>query len=334
MITRRISRVSALVPCVVLAVTVCTVRTTLAQDAPIGEIVQITGDLYNARSTGQNSPFLVTSEGIILTDPNSLDFAEWLKTELSERFGSPVKYVIYSHHHPDHVVGGTVFADTATFVGHENVTIALNAPLPSNAATLDRNGNGRLERSEATALGYGGASFDRYDRNGDDSITGVEINADTPLPDIVYSDRMTITLGDSSVELMHPGPAHSEDMTVLRFPEQRAVFGVDFLHVKRLPVTLGGYPVADYVEAIAKVETLDFNILIPGHGDVGEKADLTLFLDFLRALEAGVTKGIAEGRSLDDMRENLSFPGYEDWLLYERRRVILITEAYELLTGQ
>ena len=88
------------------------------------------------------------------------------------------------------------------------------------------------------------------------------------------------------------------------------------------------------MEAIAKVETLDFDILIPGHGDVGEKADLTLFLDFLRALEAGVTKGIAEGRSLDDMRENLSFPGYEDWLLYERRRVILITEAYELLTGQ
>ncbi len=80
MIARRISRVSALVPCVVLAVTVCTVRPTLAQDAPIGEIVQITGDLYNARSTSQNSPFLVTSDGIILTDPNSLDFAEWLKT--------------------------------------------------------------------------------------------------------------------------------------------------------------------------------------------------------------------------------------------------------------
>ena len=141
-----------------------------------------------------------------------------------------------------------------------------------------------------------------------------------------------LTLGGSLVELMHPGLALSEDMTVLLFPEQRAVFGVDFMHVERFPGTLGGYPVARYVDAIAKVQAFDFDIVVLGHGDVGEKADLAFFLDFLRALEAAVAQGIAEGRSLDEMRENLSFPGYEDWLLYETRRDNLITETYELLT--
>ncbi len=243
-----------------------------------------------------------------------------------------MKYVIYSHHHPDHASGGTVFANTATFVGHEQVAAALSEPFPRDAAEFDLNGDGRLSRAEATDHAYP-THFDQYDRNGDGYITGAEINAKTPPPDIVYSEHMTITLGGSRVELMHPGPAHSEDITVLLFPEQRAVFGVDFLHVQRFPSTLYGYPVAKYVDAIANVQALDFDILIPGHGDVGEKADLVLFLDFLRALDAGVANGIAEGRSLDDLRESLFFPGYEDWLLYDERRIDLITETYELLAG-
>ena len=99
-------------------------------------------------------------------------------------------------------------------------------------------------------------------------------------------------------------------------------------------MSLNGYPVAQYVAANARVQELDFDILIPGHGNlVGEKADLILFLDFLRALEAAVASGIAEGTSLEEMRENLSFPDHEDWLLYEERRINLITDAYELLTG-
>ena len=124
-------------------------------------------------------------------------------------------------------------------------------------------------------------------------------------PDIVYSDRMSITLGGSRVELIHPGPAHSDDMTVLLFPEERTVFGVDLLHVQRFPVSLNGYPVDQYVDANAIVQELDFDILVAGHGNiVGEKADLMLYLEFLRALEAAVASGIAEGRSLEDMREN------------------------------
>lgn len=340
-IARAISPTSILATVTALAASGCITQedsATSVGDEPIGAITHIAGDLYEAYETGggggsHNTVFLVTSDGIILSDPIRVEFAEWLKMELSERFGQAVKYVIYSHHHPDHASGGTVFADTATFVGHEQTTIDLNASLPSNAADLDVNGNGLLERSEATGLAYP-QNFDRYDLNGDDTLTGAEINAETPRPELVYSDEMTITLGGSSVELMHPGPAHSDDMSVLYFPEERAAFAVDFLHVKRFPVTLGGYPVAQYVDAIARVETLDFDILIPGHGDIGTKNDLVLFLDFLRALEAAVAAGIDEGKTVEELSETVSIPGYEDWLLYDARRVTLVTETYALLTGQ
>ena len=326
----------ACIPSVVFIASACAPESDSAnsvEDSP-REIIHIIGDLYEGRDAIHNTVFLVTPEGVILADPIGVEFAQWLKTELSDRFDSTVKYVIYSHHHPEHATGGNVFADTATFVAHENVVAALAAPFPSNAGQMDRNGNGRIERAEATDPGYPG-NFDKYDRNGDDSITGVEINADTPPPDIVYSARMSLTLGGRRVELIHPGPAHSDDMTVLLFPDERTVFGVDLLHVKRFPVSLNDYPVDQYVDANARVQDLDFDTLIAGHGDiVGEKADLALYVDFLRALEAAVASGVAEGRSLEEMQENLSFPDHEDWLLYDERRVNLIAETYQLLGGQ
>ena len=90
----------------------------LAQE-PRREITRIAGDLYRFRNASHYSVFLVTPAGIIATDPIDADAARWLKTELSQRFAKPVRYLIYSHDHADHISGGEVFADTAIVVAHE-----------------------------------------------------------------------------------------------------------------------------------------------------------------------------------------------------------------------
>lgn len=66
------------------------------------------------------SAFMVTDEGIFLTDPVSTEAAQWLKTELGKRFEQPVRYMAYSHSHPDHVQGGQVLdSDSVTVIAHE-----------------------------------------------------------------------------------------------------------------------------------------------------------------------------------------------------------------------
>ena len=89
-----------------------------AQQAPTRTITNIAGDLYQFQNNFHFSVFYVTGEGIIATDPINSDAAEWLKTELQTRFGQPVKFLIYSHDHADHISGGEVFADTATVIAH------------------------------------------------------------------------------------------------------------------------------------------------------------------------------------------------------------------------
>src|SRR5262245_64124593 len=118
------------------------------------EIGKLTGDVYYARMDDYVSAFMVTNEGIVLVEPIGTEMATWLKTELAKRFNMPVKYVIYSHSHWDHASGGAVYADTARFIGHENLlkNVAMppaDTPLPQAVRSQDTNGKGPTDASEA-----------------------------------------------------------------------------------------------------------------------------------------------------------------------------------------
>ena len=300
-------------------------------DDPPFTIRNVTGNLYEARTASHNAVFLATTDGIIVVDPLRADFAEWLEGELAARFDSEVEYVIYSHHHPDHAAGGQVFADTAIFVGHENTAARLESGLPSNAALADADGNGLLARSEASG-GYL-ATFDSVDTDGDGNLSGSEINAGTQPLDVTYTEQMMLTLGDSTVELHHPSAAHSDDTTFVLFPNERAVFTVDFLHARRFPGTLSGYTVDEYEAALSTVDALDFDILVAGHGNTGTKADVSGFLAFLRDLESDVMAGISEGLDRQTLQETILLADYSDWLLYDQRRANIVGEMYDTLSA-
>ena len=186
-----------------------------AQGPPGREIIKVTENVYRARNGAWYSFFLVTPEGIILVDPISTDFAKWLKRQFEERFpGQFVRYVIYSHSHWDHVEGGAVFEDTARFVAHEGVLRNMDGRYPHMPGDMiDRNNNGQFELEEIIGpaqahpgiCGMPGNFFRTHDRNQDGHMTPAEYYAEVRPPDIVYSERMQITLGGKRVELIHPG---------------------------------------------------------------------------------------------------------------------------------
>lgn len=97
-----------------------------SQESP-REITRIAGDVYRFQNKFHYSVFLVTGEGVIATDPINAEAAAWLKAEIKRRFNQPVKYLVYSHEHPDHISGGEVFADTATVIAHERAKAAIIA---------------------------------------------------------------------------------------------------------------------------------------------------------------------------------------------------------------
>jgi glyoxylase-like metal-dependent hydrolase (beta-lactamase superfamily II) len=93
--------------------------------APVREISRIAGEIYRFRNNNHTSIFAVTPEGIIVTDPIDAQASAWWKAELKARFNKPVRYVIYSHDHRDHIAGGEVFADTAIAISHQRAKEAI-----------------------------------------------------------------------------------------------------------------------------------------------------------------------------------------------------------------
>ena len=284
-----------LTACVMGAMALATAPTALAQDEPFREIVNITGDLYRATNNAHHNVFLVTDEGIILTDPIGTDFSNWLKGELDGRFGVPVRYVLYSHYHDDHASGGAVFEDTAESIGHDNTPVNLAAE------------------------------------------EGNEIFAEVRPPDRTYSDTTSVTLGGKTVEMTHALPSHSNDSSIIYFPDERAVFAVDFVNVQRVPFqTMGGWgPIASWIEANHHLQsTVDYDIMAPGHGPVGTRADVDDTTRYLEELLAAVTEAVDAGMSLEEAQATVLMEDYSDWAQYEAWRAMNVQGVYESLTAE
>lgn len=303
-------------------------------EGPVRGLVQLAEDLYRVQDDFHFTVALVTPEGIILGDPLNADAAMWMREEFAARFGVPVRYVLYSHYHWDHASGARVFDDTATLVGHSNFPRALAdamATFPVQVTLVDANGDQRLDREEAT--GDLATDFDVYDTDGDGLLSGAEILADVRVPEVLYDERMTVSLGGKTVELIHPGPNHSTDTTVLFFPEERAVYGVDFLNVKRLAL---GFPgtgtLEEWIHSLRVVEALDFDIVSPGHSSTGNKADFSAYRQFFEDLQAVVTEAVASGTTLDELLASDALTQYSDLPNYVPQRGRNIEAAYGLLT--
>jgi len=79
---------------------------------------------------------------------------------------------------------------------------------------------------------------------------------------VTFSDRLSLDLGGTVVELSYTGRNHSDNSIVMRFPKERILFAVDFIPVAS--VAFRDFPdayVEDWIESLKRVEQLDFDIL-------------------------------------------------------------------------
>ena len=279
---------------------------------------------------------MVTSEGIVLGDPLTSDFAAWLKEEFDARFGVPVRYVIYSHHHWDHATGGGVFAETAQFVGHANMLTHLALPAPTTKLTdvvgqyapfaaLDLDGDENISRAEAQGMEE--VRFAGFDANQDGSVSGAELmRGPVSLvhpPNITYTDEIEISLGGQRVRMNWVGEInHSFDLSMISFPDASVLFLVDFVTFGRLPFMEMDYELGLFDEWMAAVRDAEvaskrFDHVATGHGPMGTSANVTEWREYFDALQAAVRAGIAAGQSLEDMQESIEIPEVSHWVGYD-----------------
>lgn len=114
--------------CIALCVLTAAVtgQTAVAQEREWGldrSITRISKSVYRWGSDNQYGAYIVGSEAIAVIDGHYCPSGtmQWLKQELAKRHNVPVKYVILSHDHPDHICNSNLFDDTAIAIGHKNI---------------------------------------------------------------------------------------------------------------------------------------------------------------------------------------------------------------------
>jgi glyoxylase-like metal-dependent hydrolase (beta-lactamase superfamily II) len=303
------------------------------------EIGKLTGEIYYARMDDYVSVFMVTPQGIILVEPIGVEFATWLKGEMARRFNVPVKYVIYSHSHWDHASGGSVYADTARFIGHENMlkNVAMppaNTPLPANVRAQDKNGNGRIEQDEAQ--GNLKPMFAMYDADHDGALSGAEVvrgpRQFVTAPELTYTDRVNINLGGKRAEIIYKPTVHADDNTIVRFIDgTNVLFASDWITIHRLPF---GPITPDEIAQAKTIEGMDFEYFICSHGKLGKKSDVTDNIRYREELGDAVAKAIAAGQTLEQAQASVLMEKYKDWEFYDQQRVQNVAGTYRALASK
>ncbi len=151
----------------------------------------------------------------------------------------------------------------------------------------------------------------------------------TATPDITFTDAMDIELGGQTVELRYVGRNHSDNMIVMNFPGQRVLFAVDFIPVKS--VGFRDFPdgyLPDWMDSLRRVEAMDFDILVPGHGGNGTKADVAAHREYLDDLWTEVKAAVRAGKTVEQAQAEIKLEKYAGLGQYDNWFKLNVAGAY------
>lgn len=239
--------------------------------------VEGTDNVYIFRYQGHQSMFVVTKAGVIATDPIGLRRPQAVTTyidEIKKVTSQPVKYVIYSHSHYDHIAGGKPFKDLgAKIIAHKNALAQLKR-FPSPDVVLPDQTVG-----DKHTLTLGGTTLELHyvGRNHSDNSLVMRL----PKEKIIFA--------------------------VDFIPVQALPF-------RNMPDTTNPLDWRDSLKRVAAMDWTRMIPGHPAAGGrLGTKEDVTSLVGYFDDLNAEVKKLAAEGRCTDNAMKEAKLPKYEKW---------------------
>jgi glyoxylase-like metal-dependent hydrolase (beta-lactamase superfamily II) len=246
-----------------------------------------------------NAGFILTDEGVVVVDSQmNEDLAKELLTEIRRLSSLPILYIINTHYHGDHTFANHVFSPSKGIIAHENTL-----------KFLQEHGDEHLQQ------------FERF--YGPEQSKGIKIT----LPTKTLQDQMTLTLKDRTIQILYLGIGHTNSDLVIYLPQEKILFSGDLVYVSRLPWLVDGNT-RQWLKTLEKLKALDFKTVVPGHGKVGDRQAVQRFEVYLTDLRAAVLTAMLHGASLDEMKQNIRLPAYQQDLKYSDWLPLNIEKVY------
>ena len=255
----------------------------------IGEGIYV----QSAREVNSTSSIILTEEGVVIVDTGQtpMDSREVMEA-VKKLTPLPVRLVINTEVHPDHTTGNFVFSPPALVVNHEGASEAMRKAYdPERANTLAK------QSAEMR-----------------DAVQGYRLVT----PHIEYHDNATLRLGERTFELLHLKNVHSEADTVVWLPKERVLFAASVAIPNSINNIRPFVTIPDMLAAIKTMKSLNPEVVVPGHGSFGTTKVFDDSQRYYELLLERVGVMVREGRSLDQIKQELRMPEYKDWSYQER----------------
>lgn len=261
-----------------------------------------------------NGAFIVTDEFVIVIDTHMRpSWARDLIKEIRKVSDKPVRYVINTHWHNDHTQGNwayqIAFPGNVEFVSHHNTrSDILSKAIPSlkqNVIDLPRRIRS-LEDQLSSEKSPDGTDLtpsrkEQLERQADNLKAYLEElkNLEITLPNLSFEKSMSIHSGNTRIDLLYFGEGHTRGDIFIFLAEEKILISGDML-TGGVPFMRDAIP-TKWGPTLKEVSKLDFDIVIPGHGDVQySKSQMNLVIRYLHDLVEAVSKHVQMGLSLEE----------------------------------
>jgi len=243
---------------------------------------------YENANHNNNLSFIITTDGVLVFNAGgNYLLAKAMHKEIKKVTNQPVKYVVLENAQSHAILGSNYWKEQgAIIISH----VEADKEIQHNSENI----------------------YDRAARRLKDKIIGSKIIR----PDLTFQTKMPLLMGDTQIELLYVGSSHSPDDIQLWLPKQKLLISGDSTFNERMLPIFPHTNVAAWIETWDKIEALEPEIIIPGHGEPTDLATVTKFTkDYLVFLRAEVEKVLDDDGGLYEAY-NIDQSAYRDWGTY------------------
>ncbi|HET7174848.1 MAG TPA: MBL fold metallo-hydrolase [Gammaproteobacteria bacterium] len=255
---------------------------------------------------GGNSGFVVGDDGVLVIDSFQVpEAATALLAAIRQKTGLPVRYVVNTHYHLDHVAGNGVYAQAGALMMAQD-----------NVRGWERSENLKFFGDKATA-------------------EQKRMVQSLVLPSLTYKDGVTLHLGARTVEV-RVFPGHTGGDSVVIVPDAAVVYTGDLFWDHNLPNLIDADTAQQIASNDAFLKDYPKAAFVPGHGEVGAAKDVQAFRDYLSELRQDVAAAHGAGKSdqaLTDVVLSELKRKYGDWGYFDYFAAHNIEQTEAELTG-
>ena len=227
-----------------------------------------------------NTVVIIGETGVLVVDSCYLpSTAEEDIAQIRQWTSKPVRYLLNTHWHNDHVQGNAAYADAfpgIAVIAHAEtaklMALRVNSYLSEYPHRMEefqkeldtgKNEDGKAlteeEKEDLTIAVSGGKAAS-------EAISAQFRNLKVKLPDIVFDHELDIHLGGREVQLKYLGRGNTAGDAIAYLPKEKILITGDLVD-SPVPYLYGGFPI-EQVSTLKRMEELDFETLVPGHGEV------------------------------------------------------------------